>query len=315
MLEELKKFNQPGKKEDILFFLQTVIGKRRLAEKDIRTICAHTPGQYQFDIDSLLLYCSYLGLIEYNETIVLCSDLMDFLENSYELNSFIIKRTISKLFASNIFDIDMFAYDILSRRFIFKNELFPLSFAGWRNTLISQGFFEINRDKVKTEFYISTQHEKLVASYCKQRKRNIGLEHLKKQIEENCLAGEKAEQYVLQYEKKRISKYSLVEKIRIISDIDVCAGYDIVSFNSEDSSDYDRFIEVKAVSTSNSFYWSINELNTAKFKGKQYYLYLIDLQKTSSKDYVPIIVNDPASGLFDSEEWLIEPQSFHIWHI
>lgn len=315
MLEELRKLNQPGKKEDILFFLQTVIGKRRLTEKDIRTICAYTPGQYQFDIDSLLFYCIYLDLIEYNETIVLSPDLMAFLENPYELNSFIIKRTISKLFESNIFDVDMFAYDILSKRFVFKNELLPLSFAALRNTLISQGFFEIDRNKVRTEFYIGTQHEILVSSYCKQRKKIIGIEQLKKQIEKNCQAGEKAEQYVLQYEKKRIKKYSLVENIRVISDIDVSAGYDIVSFNSDDSSDYDRFIEVKAVSSSNSFYWSINELNTAKLKGKQYYLYLIDLQKSSSEDYIPIIINDPVSVIFDSEEWLIEPQSFHIWHI
>ena len=131
----------------------------------------------------------------------------------------------------------------------------------------------------------------------------------------NAQAGEKAELCALQYEKNRIKNYSLVERIRIISDIDVCAGYDIVSFDSDESDDYDRFIEVKAVSNSTAFFWSINELNTAKLKGKQYYLYLIDLQKALNERYIPTIINDPANVLFDSEEWFVELQSFHIWHL
>ncbi len=315
MLEGLRKIDQPGRKEDILFFLQMVIGKRQLTEKDIRTICAHASGQYQLDVDSLLLYCTYLRLIDCSETIMLSPDVITFLEDPHELNNFIIKRTISELFESHILEADMFAYDVLSNRFTFKNERLPLSFAALRNTLISQGFFEIDRDNVKTEFYIDTQYEKLISSFCQQRKRTIGIEQLKKKLEENSQAGEKAELYALQYEKKRIDKHSLVEKIRIISDIDVCAGYDIVSFNSNDSDDYDRFIEVKAVSNSKAFYWSINELNSAKLKGKQYYLYLIDLQKASDENYAPVIINDPSSVLFHSEEWLVEPQSFHIWHI
>lgn len=315
MLEELRKFNQPGRKEDILFFLQMVVGKRQLTEKDIRTICAHVPGQYQLDVDSLLQYCTYLRLIDCGETITLSPDVITFLEDPHELNNFIIKRTILELFESHIFEVDMFAYDVLSKRFAFKNERLPLSFAALRNTLISQGFFEINRDNVKTEFYIDIRYEKLISSFCQQGKRTIGIEWLKKQLEANSQLGEKAELYAIQYEKKRIDKHSLVEKIRIISDIDVCAGYDIVSFNSNNSDDYDRFIEVKAVSKSQAFYWSINELNTAKLKGKQYYLYLVDLQKASDVNYAPVIINDPASVLFYSEEWLVEPQSFHIWHI
>jgi hypothetical protein len=315
MLEELRKLNQPGRKEDILFFLQKVIGKQKLIEKDIRIICARAPGQYQLDVDALLLYCAFLRLIHRNETIVLSPDIVNFFEDSYELNKLIIKRTISALFESDILEVDMFAYDVLSKRFAFKNERLPLSFAPLRNTLISQGFFEINRDNLKTVFYIDTKYEKLISSFCQQRKKTIGIEQLKKQLEANSEAGEKAEIFVLQYEKKRIGKHPLVEKIRIISDIDVCAGYDIVSFNSNDSDDYDRFIEVKAVSNPKGFYWSINELNTAKLKGKRYYLYLIDLQKVSDENYIPTIINDPASVLFDSDEWFVEPQSFHIWHV
>ena len=315
MLKELRELNQIIRKEDILFFLQNVIGKRKLLQKDIRVICSHVSGQHQLDVDALMIYCASLRLIECNETIMLVPDIITILDDAYILNSFIIKKTISILFEANILEIDMFRYNVLNKRFTLKNERFPLSFADLRNTLISQGFFEIIRDDLKTEFYISTHYEELISSFCKQKKRLIGIEQLKKQLEKNNMAGEQAEFYALQYEKRRVGQHPRIEEIKIISNIDVCAGYDIVSFNSNNSYEYDRFIEVKAVSNSNSFYWSVNELNTAKLKGKQYYIYLVDLNRASDEMYVPTIINDPVSVLPCSEEWFIEPQSFYIYHI
>lgn len=315
MLEELREINQPIRKEDILFFLQDVIGKRKLLKKDILIICAHASRQYQLNVDAIITYCTALCLIDCEETIVLNSDIIAILDDADVLNKFIIERTISKLFDTHIFEADMFRYDILYKRFAFRNERLPLSFSALRNTLISQGFLEMIRGDMRTEFYIDPQYEKLISSYCYQRKRIIGIAQLKKQFEAENQAGEKAELYALQYEKMRIEDHPLIEEIKIISNIDVCAGYDIVSFDTDDSHDYDRFIEVKAVSNSNSFYWSINELNTAKLKGTQYYIYLVDLRRISDKTYTPTIINDPANILFNSDEWLVEPQSFHIWHI
>ena len=125
MLEELRELNQLIRKEDILFFLQKVIGKRKLLKKDIRVICSHVSGQHQLDVDALIIYCASLRLIDSNETIALAPDIITILEDTYILNTFIIERTISMLFESNILEIDMFRYDILNKRFAFKNELFP----------------------------------------------------------------------------------------------------------------------------------------------------------------------------------------------
>lgn len=315
MLKELRELNQIMRKEDVLFFLQNVIGKRKLLQGDIRAICSHVSGQHQLDVDTLINYCVSLRLIECNETIVLVPEVISILDDADILNAFIIERTISMLFEANILEIDMFRYDVLNKRFAFKNERFPLNFADLRNTLISQGFFEVIRDDLRTEFYIGKYYETLISSFCKQKKKTIRIEQLKKQLEKNNKAGEQAEIYALQYERRRIGQHPQIEEIKIVSNIDVCAGYDIVSFNSNNSYEYDRFIEVKAVSSSKSFYWSINELNTAKLKGKQYYIYLVDLKSAADDMYVPTIINDPVSVLFGSEEWLIEPQSFYIYHI
>lgn len=100
-----------------------------------------------------------------------------------------------------------------------------------------------------------------------------------------------------------------------ISEIDVSAGYDIVSINNSDDSEYNRFIEVKAISHNISFFWSGNEYDIARLKGNQYYLYLVYLPDIESEDYIPIIIQNPASIIMEGTQWLVEPNSYKIRHI
>ena len=133
----------------------------------------------------------------------------------------------------------------------------------------------------------------------------------KAQIVGHEIAGEEAEKFVLQYEQNRLSE-DKKEKIRIISHIDVTAGYDIVSFDSDKSIEIDRFIEVKAIGQKGDFFWSENEYEVAKLKGKQYYLYLVNLVKASKGNYKPKMICDPANTIMNSQQWLIETKTYHI---
>ena len=210
-------------------------------------------------------------------------------------------------------DASMFYYDSVQCCYAFKNELFPLSLSGVRNVLISQGFLIPLRDTQMTRFYISPTYETLIAKHCKARRKQLSLEQLKKQLEKNELAGEKAEVFVFEHEKKRLGQ-PLGEKVRWISEIDVTAGYDIVSFNSNQSLEPDRFIEVKAVSNA-GFYWSRNEYEIAKLKGNTYYLYLVDLNSIDEQDYSPQMIQNQAVNVMDTDEWFVESQSYYVKHI
>lgn len=95
------------------------------------------------------------------------------------------------------------------------------------------------------------------------------------------------------------------------SEIDVTAGYDIVSANSPNSTVANRFIEVKAVSE-NGFYWSKNEYDIAKLLAADYYLYLVDLSKIDDDNYEPDIIHNPVQHIMENNLWLVEPQSYHI---
>lgn len=114
----------------------------------------------------------------------------------------------------------------------------------------------------------------------------------------------------MEYEKRRLG-IADGTKVKRISDIDVSAGYDIVSVNTPEAVASNRFIEVKAISTA-GFFWSKNEYAVAKLLGTNYYLYLVDLTKISNNGYSPEIVNNPAQAIMENCQWLIEPQSYHI---
>lgn len=314
MLEELRNLKFPGTKDAIVFFLQSLATHGDMSVDDLRILCTHAPGQYQIAVEQMINYCQYFDFIHVIHTVSLNSDLLPHVFSAEALNKYITEKSIGGLFNDGILTASMFSFEITTQRFLFHNEMLPLAYAAVRNILVSQGFFVATRSHTKTVFYIAVDYEKLVSEYCKKQKQTISLERLRKHLEENAIAGERAEQFVLSYEQHRLGGKA-ARKVKIISSIDVGAGYDIVSFNGATSCEYDRFIEVKAVSAGNAFFWSNNEYETAKLMDSNYYLYLVDLSKINLFDYSPIIIKNPAIVIMQSSEWLIETQSFYVRHI
>ncbi len=312
MLDVLKKLNSPGRKEDLIYFLQSIVGRRAIQIEDVRTLCAHAPAGYQLYADYLVSYCACFGWLKCDEVISLCEDTCAVVDNAAEINRHMIETTVKILFENSIFSPEMFIYDVEKSKLLFRNELLPLPYAPIRNVLISQGFLLIERENGKTHFEVHPDYENLVARYNKRSAKTMTINQLKARLEANSIAGAKAEEFVLAYEKKRINNTGLREKIKQISDVDVGAGYDIVSFESNDSVSFDRFIEVKAVTRQLGFFWSKNELEIAKLKGEQYYLYLVDLSKIGMPEYNPVIIPNPAETIINSIDWLVEPESYHI---
>lgn len=314
MLEELKGINYNGGKEGLVFFLCDVVGRNNINIRDAGVICSHATGKRHLAIHDIVNYCRIFGWVCTDSNVIsLCPSLSTYIVNKDALNKKLILSTVDQLFAGEVLNATMFSYDNLRACYLFKNELLPLSFSSVRNVLISQGFLVAVRSEQGTRFYIATEYEALVAKHCKTSRTLLSLEKLKKQLVENELAGEKAELFVLSFEKKRIGDIS-GKHIRRISEIDASAGYDIVSFNSNKSLITDRFIEVKAVSSS-GFFWSRNEYEMAKLKGDLYYLYLVDLNRINEPNYTPVMIQNPAVTIMKNDGWFVETQTFHIIRI
>lgn len=314
MSDVLENLKYRGGKDGLLFFICNVIGSNQISIHDAEVICSHAPGNHFLFASDLIDYCRAFGWIQSSDDVISLSQVITpLIGDKDELNDVLISSTIDQLFDKEIITAEMFNYDAVQCCYAFKNELLPLSLSSVRNILISQGFFIPSRDSQTTRFYIVPKFDPLVAKHCKNRQRKMSLERFKKQLEANEIAGDKAEIFVLEYEKSRLGE-PLGSKVKRISDIDVTAGYDIVSYDSDLSESPDRFIEVKALSSA-GFYWSKNEYDIAKLKGDTYYLYLVDLRSIDQQGYVPQIIKDPASNIMDSGSWYVEAQSYHIKHI
>lgn len=311
MLEELKRLNIQSGREEITYFLCNVVGTSPITRNDAMVLCSHAPGKHHLSCDDLMTYCAAFGwIIVLDDTLLLVDDLKEHVEHGRQINDYLIKSAVNLLFDSDILTADMFFYDSVQSQYGFKNECFPLKLSSIRNVLLSQGFLRVNRSITGSHFYVSPEYETLVAAHCVKKRKAMSLEQLKKRLENNELAGERAELFVLEYENRRLG-YMCGGKIKRISDIDVGAGYDIVSVNTPDSTVNNRFIEVKAISEA-GFYWSKNEFETAKLLATDYYLYLVDLSKICDDKYEPEIINNPAHQIMEGSLWFTEPQSYHI---
>lgn len=315
MLEKLKNFKYTPTKEGIIYFVSDILGIHRYDIGVIAMLCNHAPGYYHLSAPDMLNYClAFRWLLHENDKYFLTEEISKCVSDKVKLNEKLMDDSIKILFEEELIKADMFVYDAEVNRIRFRNEMFPLEYSAIRNVLVSQGLFEVNRTFQRTYFYLAEEYINSVGIHIEKRKKKLSLEQLKVKLEKNALAGAMAEKFVLEFERKRLSK-SMRDKIRIISNIDVAAGYDIVSYETQYSTEIDRFIEVKAVNNEIGFYWSENEYEVAKLKGTKYYLYLVNLENISKEDYRPMIICNPANSIMKSENWLVEAQTYHVRYV
>ncbi len=139
-------------------------------------------------------------------------------------------------------------------------------------------------------------------------KRRLSLSSLEKQLIKQKELGEQAEQFVLVYEEAKLKEAGITSKPYQISHYDVTAGYDIISFFSHIDND-EKFIDVKSCDNKYEFYFSNNEIDTAKAKRERYYLYLYNRNNNTVEE-----IPNPYTVFFESDEdtWGIEPDGYKI---
>ena len=140
-------------------------------------------------------------------------------------------------------------------------------------------------------------------------------EDLESQMNANHEAGMIAEEWVVCFEQERLSDHPLRNQIRRISDIQVDAGFDVVSFRDESSVSHNWLIEVKSFVGMPRFYWTENEVARAKREGERYVLYLVDRRRMQLEDYKPYMITGPYEHFFGTESprgWTIDPSEFRM---
>ncbi|HEV7659706.1 MAG TPA: DUF3883 domain-containing protein [Allosphingosinicella sp.] len=149
-------------------------------------------------------------------------------------------------------------------------------------------------------------------SWNNKTRRQISQAALEEQLAQQAVDGAVAEEWILQRERKRLAGHPLIEQVIRLSIEDAGAGFDIISFSNTTSIVHDRFLEIKSFSGSRRFFWSRNEIGTARRLGEMYHLCIVDRDRMQNPDYAPQIISGPYAALIETEDngWSISPTTY-----
>lgn len=311
MLTELKRCNSIGNINGVLFLVSILSGKKRLSFNEIVNRCS-LEKNIKINCGGAVAFLQYLGFVEWEADIVIATDKIEQLmgREAEAIINFLVKECIVLLTEEGLFDFDSTVFDPEKGHLSIKRSAFPLAYAAIRNFLTTAGALE---KESNGEIGIVEQYESDFSVQLRNRKDKFTLEQLMQRQAEQSQRGLEAEEYVLGLERKRLPGKAF--KIKRISDFDVSAGYDIVSYDNQDSVIYDRFIEVKCYIGKPHFYWSENECDVAQIKGEKYVLCLVDYLRINEEDYVPEYIVNPYERIFSDDTWLINIASYKIQKI
>jgi len=310
MREELRRSNTIGDIRGILHFTNVILENDSISKETAHTLCSFVKD-IRINFDSAIYFFEYLDLI------ILSTDLISptakgrelFLAINHEFEESLCKLCLNAVTVNKIIDISALKFDSLSGKYYIQKYGFPIHTALFRNILIQ---FQALAERPDGALEIATCYEFLFIEARKSIAKVMSLESMKKQLEEQEEQGEKAELYVLEYERNRLAESDNSSQVKRISEIDVSAGYDIVSYDDKNSAVFDRFIEVKSFKGNVHFYWSKNEIDVAMFLGDKYYIYLINIDEINEPNYIPHIIKNPSVNVLNSEKWLMQSTSFFV---
>ena len=202
--------------------------------------------------------------------------------------------------SNNIYKKELIEY--LSNYEIFKNQYrykpdiesnFKYRFI--RNYLSRLNVISLENDNF---FYVNNAYIKSLFQTQK-----LSLEDFIKIRNANEKIGADAELAILEYEKNRLIEIGVSNYLpKLVSNEDVKLGYDIVSYDKKDNSIVEIYIEVKTMSPKRGFFWSKNEIDTAKKNPYSYFLYLLPHDKESFLIESLKIIADPYKNIFLNED-------------
>lgn len=311
MLTELKRCNSIGNVDGILFLVSIMAGKERISRDEIRNRCA-LENSITVNCPGAVAFFEYLRLVDTTSDTVMPLSELDTLaaKSNGEIIEQLAAMSINRLVEEGVFDKDATGFDAEKGHLTIKRSAFPLAYAAVRNFLTMAGALDKEENG---EICVAGNYESDWTEQLRNRRKKFTLEQLLKQQEDQSRRGLEAEEFVLGLEKKRLPE--LAHKIKRISDFDVTAGYDIVSYENNETEHYDRFIEVKCYMGSPHFFWSENESDVARIKADKYILCLVDYLRMGEPGYQPEFIRNPYETIFDSDEWLVNTSSYRIQKI
>lgn len=306
MRRELKRYSSIGNREGILLLCSKMFTGGREKISSIQTSCSFIIG-VTINVNCAEMLLEDLGLIDIQGDICVSKGLKyDKSKESvfiHELCEVCFKYLINE----ELIIEEFIKFDEDVEKFYIPTSAFRLESAILRNLLKELSALEL----VGSRFCIAQEYEYLFAEVVKKNK-TISQEELLIKIEKERRMGDEGETFVLEYEKKRLKADDKhARSIKQISLIDVSAGYDIISYHDSSFSSR-RYIEVKTYNGREHFNWSSNEIESAKLRRKDYYIYLVKHSEINNEGYDPLMISDPYLEVLKNDSWNATPNSYYF---
>jgi hypothetical protein len=317
MLKGLRKYNNLGSPQYFYELLNLVKGQN-LKENDIANLFynRYIQGKTIFDGCIHLAFTIELLYLDDNENVCLCEAIKHSLNSVRQMSDKFNEILLSALKEDNdllnIFSSKHLAYDIIYKSLQIRNNAFGFKFYNFKQLLIDFDIIYPHPTPEIKNYIINSRYKKLFDKSIlpEIKKRKIGIEELDISIRQQQINGEEAERFVLAFETKRLSN---LKEVYWVAEYVANEGFDVLSYNSEADSEYNRFIEVKSYQGEVPyFFWSRNEFFVAKQKQKDYWLYLVNRDKIKDENYIPTMIQDPYTNVLNDDNWAKEVDKYKI---
>ena len=239
-----------------------------------------------------------------------CPDILKFKDaEESEFICWFTQAYVKFIIDNGIINLDNISFSISRNKYIIAKSAISTKNACYRNLLLELNVIRCLSDG---SYEIISLIDRAIEDYSRTKKKSTSEVELLENLEKQRELGAKGEEFVLNFEKKRITNPILQNTINRISIIDVSAGFDIVSYNNDGSTKFDRFIEVKTYVGNPHFYWSKNEIEKARLMGDAYYIYLVNGGKIDQPGYKPQCISNPIKNIIQTTEWMKTSQSFLV---
>lgn len=305
MHKELKKYSSIGNRNGILLLCKKAFAHEYVSLDSLRISCSFVNG-CELNLNCGILAFQALDLIKQTDTHCIVSDPFFLTSDINHATTRLCEKCFSYLIEERLINLDLLKFNEHSELFLIPKRAFSLQSSVFRNLLISlDALIPANE-----EFRISNAYDYFFVNLVRSFTKKMSLEQLKQKLLDEQDMGEKGELFVLRFEKDRCHfSESQRSRIRQVSHVDVSAGYDIISFHNELDLRR-RFIEVKTYKGTPHFYWSENEIESAKIREHDYYLYLVNIDRINDCNYIPEMICNPYQSIIHSDKWRLTPTSF-----
>lgn len=300
--EHLEKESKIGSVESIAYITRWISNGTNTIEDMVKCVQGQ-PNIKISEVRPILGLFEIMSLIEFKGETIINKAL-----NINDVNNFsdwFIPKYVDFIVNNNYINLNGISYSITKNKYVLSpTAINPRKHACYRNLLIDLGLIDYCTDG---SYIINEVLDKaMLARQSKKMSENELYDNLEKQK----VQGREGEEFVLAYERERICNPELKRKIERISVLDVSAGFDIVSFNDDNSKTFDRFIEVKTYVGKPHFCWSKNEIEKARLMGDAYFMYLVDFKKIGHHGYCPQCISNPVKNIIPATEWTKTSQIF-----